>query len=256
MLIPDYATTTQVGKQQVSVVLLEGKIARNAGLCQIWDDLTKLGQEMKVALDSILKLQPEDDVCVIGVLVRGMFCTVPVECFEDRLFISSLSFMSLASVYPCFFRAIGRVLYDADPCRSYLYHAQVCGHLHCPWSDERVPTCPPDGGLRVCQDEGWANRRSAPSSKSPRKPKPQSTTVVAPALIQETKALSDCRWTMILRWWYLFLKDVDAFYFTTYRMINAAFIARGLKWYCLEHLRLERKNFFSLILGALYPRVK
>ena len=81
MLIPDYATTTQVGKQQVSVVLLEGKIARNAGLCQIWDDLTKLGQEMKVALDSILKLQPEDDVCVIGVLVRGMFCTVPVECF-------------------------------------------------------------------------------------------------------------------------------------------------------------------------------
>ncbi|KAG0322854.1 hypothetical protein BG000_002783 [Podila horticola] len=61
LLIPDYATTTQVGKQQVSVVLLEG----NAGLCQMWDDRTKLGQEMKVALDSILKLQPEDDVCVI-----------------------------------------------------------------------------------------------------------------------------------------------------------------------------------------------
>ncbi|KAG0077695.1 hypothetical protein BGZ92_001820 [Podila epicladia] len=70
LLIPDYATTTQVGKQQVSVMLLEGKIARNAGLCQIWDDQSKLGMEMKAALDSILKLQPEDDVCVIGVLVR------------------------------------------------------------------------------------------------------------------------------------------------------------------------------------------
>ncbi|KAF9323776.1 hypothetical protein BG006_001161 [Podila minutissima] len=70
LLIPDYATTTQVGKQQVSVVLLEGKIAKNTGLCQIWDDLTKLGQELKMALDSILKLQPEDDVCVVGLLVR------------------------------------------------------------------------------------------------------------------------------------------------------------------------------------------
>ncbi|KAF9301824.1 hypothetical protein BGZ74_006226 [Mortierella antarctica] len=70
LLIPDYATTTQVGKQQVSVVLLEGKIAKNAGRCQMWDDLTKLGQELKMALDSIQKLQPEDDVCVIGVLVR------------------------------------------------------------------------------------------------------------------------------------------------------------------------------------------
>ncbi|KAG0354841.1 hypothetical protein BG005_006171 [Podila minutissima] len=70
LLIPDYATTTQVGKQQVSVVLLEGKIAKNAGRCQMWDDLTKLGQELKMALDSILKLQPENDVCVIGVLVR------------------------------------------------------------------------------------------------------------------------------------------------------------------------------------------
>ncbi|KAG0339834.1 hypothetical protein BG000_001231 [Podila horticola] len=70
LLIPDYATTTQVGKQQVSVVLLEGKIAKNIGLCQIWDDLTKLGQELKMALDSILKMQPGDDVCVVGLLVR------------------------------------------------------------------------------------------------------------------------------------------------------------------------------------------
>ncbi|KAG0237444.1 hypothetical protein BGW41_008386 [Actinomortierella wolfii] len=70
LLIPDYATTTQIGKQQVFVVLLEGNIAKNAGLSQIWDDLTKLGQEMKLARDSILKLQPQNEVCVIGILVR------------------------------------------------------------------------------------------------------------------------------------------------------------------------------------------
>ncbi|KAF9118220.1 hypothetical protein BGW39_001375 [Mortierella sp. 14UC] len=70
LLIPDYAITTQVGKQQISVLLLEGKIARNTGQGQIWDDLTKLGHEMKAALDSIVQLQPEGDVAVISVLVR------------------------------------------------------------------------------------------------------------------------------------------------------------------------------------------
>lgn len=48
---------------------------------------------MKVALDSILKLQPEGDVCAIGILVHGMFLLFPVECFlvfEDDLFISFL----------------------------------------------------------------------------------------------------------------------------------------------------------------------
>ncbi|KAF9424154.1 hypothetical protein BGZ76_003551, partial [Entomortierella beljakovae] len=69
-LVPDYATTTQVGEQQLSILLLEGKIARNAGLGQTWDDQTKLGQEMKAAMDSILKLEPDDEVCVIGLLIR------------------------------------------------------------------------------------------------------------------------------------------------------------------------------------------
>ncbi|KAF9112975.1 hypothetical protein BGX27_002449 [Mortierella sp. AM989] len=36
----------------------------------IWDDKTKLGHEMKAALDSILRLEPEDHVSVIGLLVR------------------------------------------------------------------------------------------------------------------------------------------------------------------------------------------
>ncbi|KAG0040504.1 hypothetical protein BGZ83_002527, partial [Gryganskiella cystojenkinii] len=81
LLIPDYATTAQVGEQQLFVILLEGKIARNTGVCQVWDDLTKLGQEMKVALDSILKLEPEYDVWIIGVLVRELL----VEFFTLRI---------------------------------------------------------------------------------------------------------------------------------------------------------------------------
>ncbi|KAI9240085.1 MAG: hypothetical protein BYD32DRAFT_459196 [Podila humilis] len=70
LFIPDYATTTLVQNHRSSVVLLEDKVASNAVLHQVWDDLTKIGQEMKVALDSILKLLPHDDVCVIGILVR------------------------------------------------------------------------------------------------------------------------------------------------------------------------------------------
>ncbi|KAF9418562.1 hypothetical protein BGZ76_004369, partial [Entomortierella beljakovae] len=52
LLIPDYAVTTHVRNQQISVVLLGSKIAKNAGN-QLWDDLTKLGMEMKTAFDSI-----------------------------------------------------------------------------------------------------------------------------------------------------------------------------------------------------------
>ncbi|KAF9919557.1 hypothetical protein BGZ65_012030, partial [Modicella reniformis] len=61
---------TVTNKRQLSVVLLEGKIDSNKTF-QIWDNKTKLGQEMKLALDSILMLLPEDDVSVIGILVRG-----------------------------------------------------------------------------------------------------------------------------------------------------------------------------------------
>ncbi|KAF9397707.1 hypothetical protein BGX21_008594, partial [Mortierella sp. AD011] len=70
LLISDYGTTTQVGRRQLFVVMLEGKITGNVGSSQEWDDLTKVGQEMKLALDSILKLEPEDEVCVVGLLVR------------------------------------------------------------------------------------------------------------------------------------------------------------------------------------------
>jgi hypothetical protein len=105
-LVPDFATVTATLQGELSLVLLEGKVAENKSF-QIWDDKTKLGkcalllnekmrlsfwlplldtdisncifmigQEMKLALDSILVLSPGDDVCVVGILVRGMFLLI------------------------------------------------------------------------------------------------------------------------------------------------------------------------------------
>ncbi|KAF9984751.1 hypothetical protein BGZ79_005555, partial [Entomortierella chlamydospora] len=69
-LIPDYGASTLIGGRRYFALLLEGKIASNGGLNQKWDDLTKIGQEMKLALDAMLKLMPCGEVCVVGVLVR------------------------------------------------------------------------------------------------------------------------------------------------------------------------------------------
>ncbi|KAG0353695.1 hypothetical protein BGZ54_002092 [Gamsiella multidivaricata] len=69
LLVPDFATVTVTKQGEVSLVLLEGKVASNKGF-QIWDDRTKLGQGMKLALDSIVMLSPKDEVCVVGILVR------------------------------------------------------------------------------------------------------------------------------------------------------------------------------------------
>ncbi|KAF9408041.1 hypothetical protein BGZ94_002465 [Podila epigama] len=54
LLVPDYSTTTVANKRQMSPGMTRHK----------------LGQEVKLALDSILALLPEDDVEVIGILVR------------------------------------------------------------------------------------------------------------------------------------------------------------------------------------------
>ncbi|KAG0220720.1 hypothetical protein BGX31_010670 [Mortierella sp. GBA43] len=80
LLVPDFTTTTLTSRRQLSLVLLEGKIDRNKTQ-QIWDDKTKLGQEMKLALDSILLHQPEDEVSVVGILV----CEPRIEFFTMRI---------------------------------------------------------------------------------------------------------------------------------------------------------------------------
>lgn len=69
LLVPDFATVTATLQGELSLVLLEGKVAANKAF-QIWDDKTKLGQEMKLALDSILLLSPGEEVCVVGILVK------------------------------------------------------------------------------------------------------------------------------------------------------------------------------------------
>ncbi|KAF9184883.1 hypothetical protein BGZ51_003044 [Haplosporangium sp. Z 767] len=71
LLIPDYSVSTLVGSQSCSVVHLEGKTTKNGGYSQIWDDRTKLGQELKYSLDSMIKLQPQQAVCSQGILVQG-----------------------------------------------------------------------------------------------------------------------------------------------------------------------------------------
>lgn len=91
----------RVGKQPVYVVLLEGKTSKNKGTCQVWDDLTKIGQELKVALDSILRLEPEDDVCVIGILVRGKDCVVIEKSYVNLIVINDVRLFCIQITSPC-----------------------------------------------------------------------------------------------------------------------------------------------------------
>jgi len=95
-LVPDFAIVTVTLQKELSSALLEGKVATNK-VFQIWDDrtilgkplirwdflfgfladiavnLVMIGQVMKLALDFILMLSPGDEVCVVGILVRGVF---------------------------------------------------------------------------------------------------------------------------------------------------------------------------------------
>lgn len=77
--------TIQGGKQQLSLDLMEGMIKKNAGSCQIWKGLTRIGQAIKIALEFIINMQPQDDVCVVGIRVKGMFCTTLFYASQDFL---------------------------------------------------------------------------------------------------------------------------------------------------------------------------
>ncbi|KAF9975241.1 hypothetical protein BGZ73_001177 [Actinomortierella ambigua] len=71
LLVPDYTVATTVREKTFTVLLLEAKVARNNVNGQIWDDLTKLGHEMKLALDSILLTLPEEEIIVQGIILKG-----------------------------------------------------------------------------------------------------------------------------------------------------------------------------------------
>ncbi|KAF9896433.1 hypothetical protein BX616_007466, partial [Lobosporangium transversale] len=70
LLFPDFSLVTQLRDHSCSLVHMEGKTAANKGLSQIWDDLTKLGQELKLSLDAMIVLEPSGPVSVIGILLK------------------------------------------------------------------------------------------------------------------------------------------------------------------------------------------
>ena len=51
-LVPDFATVTATLQGELSLVLLEGKVATN-NVFQIWDDKTKLGELVLLSNDKI-----------------------------------------------------------------------------------------------------------------------------------------------------------------------------------------------------------
>ncbi|KAF9949399.1 hypothetical protein BGZ65_007355, partial [Modicella reniformis] len=71
LLVPDYSVATTVRDKTYTALMLEAKIAKNNSHNQIWDDLTKLGHEMKLALDSILLVLPVEEIVVQGIILKG-----------------------------------------------------------------------------------------------------------------------------------------------------------------------------------------
>ncbi|KAK3807054.1 MAG: hypothetical protein J3Q66DRAFT_357967 [Benniella sp.] len=71
LLFPDFTIVTQLRDRSCSLLHLEGKTAANKGQSQIWDDLTKLGQELKYSLDTLILQEPSGPVSVIGILLMG-----------------------------------------------------------------------------------------------------------------------------------------------------------------------------------------
>ncbi|KAF9158072.1 hypothetical protein BGX21_003732 [Mortierella sp. AD011] len=71
LLFPDFSLVTQLRSHSCSLIHMEGKTAANKGWSQIWDDLTKLGQELKHSLDTMIVQEPSGPVSVIGILLTG-----------------------------------------------------------------------------------------------------------------------------------------------------------------------------------------
>ncbi|KAF9925601.1 hypothetical protein FBU30_004654 [Linnemannia zychae] len=105
LLIIDFSATTSAQKSELSLQLLEGKIASNKAF-QIWDDRTKLGQEMKLALDSINRQQTSSSSDPTDNLKHFMTLNQDVEWIAEG--IDVVQRKSLPS-------SIGRVASRLDP---------------------------------------------------------------------------------------------------------------------------------------------
>ncbi|KAF8978374.1 hypothetical protein BGZ46_006533, partial [Entomortierella lignicola] len=71
LLFLDFSLVTQLRGHSCSLVHMEGKTATNRGWSQVWDDLTKLGQELKHSFDTMIVQEPSGPVSVIGILLKG-----------------------------------------------------------------------------------------------------------------------------------------------------------------------------------------
>ncbi|KAG0221403.1 hypothetical protein BGW42_007765, partial [Actinomortierella wolfii] len=69
-LRPDYQVSTIMRDINYTVLNIEVKTPRNNGRGQIWDDVAKLGNEMKLCLDSILSLGSSQPVVLQGVVIK------------------------------------------------------------------------------------------------------------------------------------------------------------------------------------------
>jgi len=73
----DYAVTMNEGTKEgrtYTVLRLEDKTEKNNGINQLWDNLTKPGNEMKPSLDAILRTLPAEGVAMVGIISKGTFC--------------------------------------------------------------------------------------------------------------------------------------------------------------------------------------
>ncbi|KAF9969002.1 hypothetical protein BGZ73_008849 [Actinomortierella ambigua] len=70
-LEPDYLVSTAMRGVNYTIMSIEAKTPRNHGRGQLWDDIAKLGNEMKLCLDTILLLGPSKPVVLHGVVIKG-----------------------------------------------------------------------------------------------------------------------------------------------------------------------------------------
>ncbi|KAF9090108.1 hypothetical protein BGX27_002331 [Mortierella sp. AM989] len=86
LLFPDFSVVTQLRSNTCSLLHMEGKTTVNKGRSQMWDDLTKLGQELKQSLDTMIMQEPSGSVSVIGILLTAIpFVGFNLKFFEMKI---------------------------------------------------------------------------------------------------------------------------------------------------------------------------
>lgn len=82
-LLPDYQLTMKIKNKSLGIVLLEGKKESGKNSRHKWDDKSKLGNMMKLALDGLLSCSPCHPIKAFGILVDGT-CNMLLLAQMDR----------------------------------------------------------------------------------------------------------------------------------------------------------------------------